>query len=186
MELTPMKFKTFTWPHNPSTYHVTFQRVMAVNKVPFGKYSLQDLGVTRRVMEGEGVFTGSDAYRNFAKLAALFYEGTPGALVHPIWSTTSAYLVKLELEEAPRADYVKYSFTFWENYTGYSGQSAGTTTSTQTASSTSSTQYYTVVKGDTLWAIAQKYSTTVAAISALNPSLKNPNLIQVGQVLRVA
>jgi hypothetical protein len=46
-----MKFKTFTWPHNPSTYHVTFQRVMAVNKVPFGKYSLQDLGVTRRVIE---------------------------------------------------------------------------------------------------------------------------------------
>jgi prophage DNA circulation protein len=183
-----MKFKTFTWPHNPTTYHVTFQRVMAVNKVPFGKYDLQDLGVTRRVMEGEGVFTGPDAYRNFAKLAALFYEGTPGALVHPIWSTTSAYLVKLELEEAPRSDYVKYSFTFWESYNGYSAQSSGSSASQSTSSSTSSSskRYYTVVKGDTLWAIARKYATTVAAISALNPSLKNPNLIRVGQVLRVA
>jgi prophage DNA circulation protein len=185
-----MKFKTFTWPHNPSTYHVTFQRLVAVNKVPFGKYMLQDLGVTRRIMEGEGVFTGPEAYQNFAKLAALFYEGTPGALVHPIWSATSARLVKLELEEAPRADYVKYSFTFWEDYSGYSSQSNGTVTkaaaSTSSSASASSKRYYTVVKGDTLWAIARKYSTTVAAISALNPSLKNPNLIQVGQVLRIA
>ena len=44
---------------------------------------------------------------------------------------------------------------------------------------------YTVKPGDTLYAIAVKYGTTVAAISAAN-DISNPNLIQVGQVLRIS
>ena len=43
---------------------------------------------------------------------------------------------------------------------------------------------YTVQKGDTLEGIAKKYNTTVAALQKLN-SIKNPNLIRVGQKLRV-
>ncbi len=181
MELTPMKFKTFTWPHNPTIYSITFERVMAVNKVPFGRYYLQNLGLTRRIMRGEGEFTGPDAYHQFGQLASLFYDGTPGTLVHPIWDTTTAYLVNLRLEQEPRTDYVKYSFEFWECYNGYSGQSGAAAASTLSGGAV----YYTVLQGDSLWKIAQTYSTTVSAIQALNPSLKNPNLIQVGQVLRV-
>lgn len=41
---------------------------------------------------------------------------------------------------------------------------------------------YTVVKGDTLWAIARKHSTTVDALVKLN-NLSNPNYIVVGQKL---
>jgi len=43
---------------------------------------------------------------------------------------------------------------------------------------------YTVVRGDTLSAIAKKFSTTVAELVALN-NIKNPNLIVVGQKLMV-
>ena len=56
-----MKFKTFTWPHNPTTYSITFERVMAVNKVPFGRYYLQDLGMGNRGMRGEGELGGPGA-----------------------------------------------------------------------------------------------------------------------------
>ena len=45
--------------------------------------------------------------------------------------------------------------------------------------------YYTVVRGDNLTKIARMYDTTVSAILALNPYIKNPNLILVGQVIRV-
>lgn len=45
-------------------------------------------------------------------------------------------------------------------------------------------QYYTVKKGDTLSAIAKKYGTTWQKLKSLN-NLKNANLIQVGQKLRV-
>jgi len=42
-----------------------------------------------------------------------------------------------------------------------------------------------VQKGETLRIIANKYGTTVDAILVLNPNIKNPNLIYVGQVIRV-
>ena len=43
---------------------------------------------------------------------------------------------------------------------------------------------YTVKAGDTLYAIAVKYGTTVQAIAAAN-NISNPNLISVGQVLKI-
>lgn len=43
---------------------------------------------------------------------------------------------------------------------------------------------YTVVPGDTLWAIAVRYDTTVEAIADLN-GLRNPNLIYPGELLRI-
>lgn len=44
---------------------------------------------------------------------------------------------------------------------------------------------YTVVSGDTLSGIAARYGTTVAALASLN-GIANPNLINVGQVLRLS
>lgn len=43
---------------------------------------------------------------------------------------------------------------------------------------------YTVQPGDTLWAIAQRYHTTVSALAAEN-NLSNPSLIYPGQVLQI-
>lgn len=44
---------------------------------------------------------------------------------------------------------------------------------------------YTIQRGDTLRIIANKFGTTVDALLALNPKIKNPNLIYVGQVITV-
>lgn len=49
---------------------------------------------------------------------------------------------------------------------------------------TSSPRTYTVKAGDTLYAIAIRYNTTVAAIAALN-NIRDPNKIKVGQVLQI-
>jgi LysM repeat protein len=48
-----------------------------------------------------------------------------------------------------------------------------------------SPQNHTVQRGETLRIIANKYGTTVDTLLGLNPSIKNPNLIYVGQVIRV-
>ena len=187
MKLSRMRFKGFVWPHNPSVYSIEYERKMAVNKVPFGRCDLQNLGMVQRVMKGEGEFVGEDAYVRFKELASLFYQETPGVLVHPLWDTTSAWFVWLELAQEPRADYVKYRFEFWEDHSGYE-----TTVKKQAALPQSQsggqtgTAWYTVVQGDTLWAIAQRRGMTLEALVALNPQIKNPNLITVGQKVRVS
>lgn len=187
MELTPMQYKGYVWPHNPRTYEIRYQRQVAVHKVPFGRYAMQDLGLTRRVMTGEGAFCGEGAYEEFKKLASVFYQSGPGTLIHPVWQSAQAYFVELSLAQEPRKDYVRYTFTFWEDYDQYS-QSLSPVTQTGGSGQTGageSAQYHTVVQGDTLWGIAQSLGTTVAALLALNPQIKNPNLIYPGQQIRV-
>ena len=46
--------------------------------------------------------------------------------------------------------------------------------------------YYRVAAGDTLGDIAQKYGTTVARLLALNPDIKNADLIYAGQFIRIS
>jgi spore coat assembly protein SafA len=143
-------------------------------------------------MKGEGEFVGEDAYEQFKALATVFYSDGPGVLVHPVWQTANAYFVELSLAQEPRQDYVKYTFTFWESYDGYqayarSASATETAGTTGTAAATDSTGevWHTVVKGESLWKIAQNYGVEVTAVIALNPTLKNPNLIYPGEKVRV-
>lgn len=189
MTLSPMRYKTYTWPHNPRVYSIDYERKMAVHKTPFGLFHLQDLGRTRRVMKGEGEFVGPDAYAQFGQLATVFYEDGPGQLIHPLWQTANAFFVSLRLEQEPRPDYVRYSFEFWEDDSWYTGVATKRTASepAQGESTTAgmSRTYHLVVKGDTLWAIANTYGVSLAELIALNPQIKNPNLIRVGEEVRV-
>lgn len=192
MNLAPMRYKSYTWPHNPRVYSIDFQRPVAAHKTPFGRYQIQDLGLGHRVMEGEGEFVGEGAYEEFQRLACVFYDDGPGLLVHPLWQVASAYFVSLRVEQAPRPDYVRYSFRFCEEYSLYNGlatraaggSSAGKAAD-RTAASGGQALYHRVVKGDTLWGLAGRYGVTLTELMALNPQIKNPNLIRVGEEVRV-
>lgn len=46
-------------------------------------------------------------------------------------------------------------------------------------------KFYKVKKNDTLSGIARKHKTTVAKLMKLNPNIKNPDLIYIGQKIRV-
>lgn len=194
-KLQPMRYKDYVWPHNPSQYTITYRRRMAVQEVPFGYYNLQNLGHSYRVMRGSGEFAGAGAYEEFKRLASVYYTGGEGILVHPCWQAAHVYFVKLSLQQEPREDYVAYTFEFWEDCDRYdtalktaektAGASASGGGSTATKSG-STASYHAVKKGETLWGIARKYDTTVERLLALNPGIKNPNLIVVGQKVKVA
>ena len=188
-----MRYKNYIWPHNPLVYSIDYQRQMVAHKIPYELYRLQDLGRTNRIMAGEGEFVGEDAYSQFGQLANVFYDAGPGLLVHPIWQTSSAYFVSLRLEQEPRPEYVRYSFVFWEDHNPYTGlpvrvggegqESGQPVQSGQSAASAPA--YHKVVKGDTLWALSKTYGLSLEELIALNPQIKNPNLIYVGDEVRV-
>ena len=189
--LSPMRYKNYIWPHNPRVYSIDYEKELVVHKIPFELYRLQNLGRTNRIMAGEGEFVGADAYSQFGMLANVFYEEAPGLLVHPLWQVSNAYFVSLRLEQEPRPDYVRYSFVFWEDHSTEGDLvlrvtgSGGTEGSTSGSTPSSAPQYHRVVKGDTLWALAKTYGLTLSELVALNPQIKNPNLIYVGDEVRV-
>lgn len=184
--LTPMRFKNYVWPHNPRVYSIDYARKMAAGKTPFGRYFLQDLGQTNRIMAGEGEFVGEGAYAQFGQLANAFYDPGPGQLVHPLWQTANAYFVSLRLEQEPRPDYVRYSFEFWED----SGQQVELKQVTpeqeqEQPKPAADAPYHTVVQGDTLWGISRRYGVSLEKLLELNPFIKNPNLIRMGEKVRL-
>ena len=177
-----MRFKNYTWPHNPEIYAVERRRRLAVHPVPYGGCVIQDLGRTYRVLRGEGVFAGPGAYQQFQQLAEVFQEEGAGLLVHPIWQT---------VEEEPLPDYVRYSFEFWEDWDGYrAGLTAvpGAAASPEEPPQTETgdmEERCTVRKGDTLWGIAQRHGVSLTALIAANPQIKNPNLIYPGDEVNI-
>lgn len=183
MGLSPMRFKQYIWPYNPKTYEILYQQQVVSHKVPFGTYLLQPMGRTNRILRGEGEFMGPDAYAEFKKLATVFYDETPGMLVHPVWQSAKAYFVSLSLKQEPREDYVRYSFEFWECPPAVPKISVPAAEEENV--STAEAQWYTVVKGDTLWSIANRYGLGMDALLGMNPQIKNPNLIYPGDRIRV-
>ena len=190
MNLSPMRYKEYTWPHNPETFVMEYRRQVAAHKVPFGRCVLQDLGMTYRIFRGEGVFAGPEAYEEFKRLEEVFRQEGAGLLIHPVWQTERAYFLSLTVTEEPRPDYVRYQFCFWEDWGGYDGSltenddggTAPWTGNSEESGGTSSQEKttYLVCKGDTLWGIARRYGVKLADLVAANPQIKNPSLIYPG------
>lgn len=188
MLLTPMRFKDYTWPHNPEIYAVERRRRLAVHPVPFGTCVIQDLGSSYQILRGEGVFAGEHAYEQFRQLAEVFQEGGAGLLVHPVWQTERAWFVSLTVEEEPLPDYVRYQFEFWEDWNGYGGslkQVEAAPSQPERPSPAEDRSFYTVRKGDTLWGIAKRHGAALTALIAANPQIKNPNLIYPGDRVKL-
>ena len=86
---------------------------------------------------------------------------------------------------------MRYSFAFWEDADYYSGEIQTTVTGeAETAGealpSGGSSSVYRVAQGDTLWGIARQFGLSLETLVALNPQIKNPNLIRPGDEVRVA
>ncbi|MFR0798944.1 MAG: hypothetical protein ACLSHJ_09530 [Oscillospiraceae bacterium] len=55
MRLTPMRYKDYIWPSNPGSYRISFRRVVAEHKPPFGRSVTQDLGRSAACSRARGI-----------------------------------------------------------------------------------------------------------------------------------
>lgn len=166
--LASMRFKTYVWPHNPKTFETEYRRKIVQHRIPFSGIVSQNMGTDACVFKGEGEFAGKNAYKRFAELAAVFYEDTPGVLSHPLWPSANVYFTKLELLQEPQEDYVRYSFEFEECLSGEKSPLGGEFVTLATR----------IVKpGETLGSIAAEISSNLVELLALNPWIKNGNVL---------
>ena len=190
LKLAPLKYKAYTWPVNPKTYSLRFEKNTAVHSYPYTNITeVDDLGNKPREINGEGEFIGEGAYEEFKKLANVFYKKGPGPLIHPIWQISNAIFNRLEVAQEPTPEYVKYHFDFIED--------TRETTKVQEKKKTSSTnnkskvkqkakpKTYSVKKGDSMYAIAKSNGINLQQLVKKNPLIKNPNLIYPGQKINL-
>lgn len=169
MKLLPMKYGEYTWPHNPEKLTISLKRNIRELSMPFSGSVLQDYGVQKRVVEGEGEFYGLDCIQQFQHLSSHLEKTSCAVLSLPNVLPFFARFVSLQMMGNPEPDLVRYHFVFWED-----GK-------TDITSQSVSGQIYECREGDNLWQIASAYSTTVEALLKQNPMIRWPNYLTEGQ-----
>lgn len=112
--MNKLKFRDFVWPRNPEHYKVHYDHEFVYEQVAEDVLELKGLSEVQRTVTGSGVFSGETAYADFKKLEALCSKKDPGALIHPVWGTISAYFTELDMSQEPQENFVAYSFKFQE------------------------------------------------------------------------
>lgn len=166
-----MKFKDFVWSKNPETLSISVTRDIKELSIPFYGSMMQDYGENKRIIKGEGEFSGKRCMDTYQKLAALFERGESGVLLLPNFSPLVAKPISLSYMAVTRPDVLRYQFTFWEDSKG-----------TVAVPETSQFHMHITVKedGENLWTIAQKEHTTVEELLRLNPHIAWPSYLTEG------
>lgn len=179
--LSAMKYKSYVWPNNPTTFSAEYTKGLRSYKFPFSGFCVQDMGKSARVFKGEGEFAGADAYDSFRRLAEVFSDGGSGWLEHPVWAPVKVYFSKLSLLQSPCEEYVKYSFEFIE-----ASDSTSLSGFTETASDGDHVKYTQARSGDTAAAVALRYGMSVSDLEYLNPQLEHGAALTAGQIIRIS
>lgn len=112
--LAPMRYKTFTWPNNPSECKYSVSKAYAEHKYPeLVGVEIEDMDNKAIVLTGTGEFVGPNAYETWKQLVSVFNEHGVGEFFHPVYpDITQGLMTELNSTLEPRQDYVAYTFTF--------------------------------------------------------------------------
>lgn len=112
-----LQYDTFVFPTDPETLHMTFRHDVTVTPTGAGQWTVVDGAHLGRIVEGEGVFYGENAYTDFSRLAKYISSFQALVLRHPRFEAFRAHLTRLESIEMPCDGCLKYRFTFVESPT---------------------------------------------------------------------
>ncbi len=169
MKLVPMRFKGFSWHHNPR--EITFECGKKVNehKSPFGKAYIQDTGRKNMIVKGVGELYGTDCMEQFDRLLQLFKSGGQGVLAIPKLTPIYAIFESIKILGEPKPDVLTYSFVFREVM----------------ERKTDVKPFSYIAKNETLWDISHKFDISIDELVALNIHIKRPDIVLDGSVIKL-
>ena len=112
-----MRYKEFLFPHNPRRIHIEAGARTAVLHCPFVGAAVQHLGMSPRVITGEGQFFGPRALADYQRLEAVFAQPGSGSLSLPGLPPFQAFFTRLALTCEGDGQIIGYSFIFTERGT---------------------------------------------------------------------
>lgn len=171
--MSELCFGSFVWPCGPRTLQVRRQRDIKELRLPRAGCVLQDFGPLRRVVSGEGEFSGAHFQEEFAPLLMMYRQGEAALLRLPGEKPFFARLQALDCSRGPFSDLLHYSFVFWEEGSGEPVQGLP------------SEPVHTVTEGETLWGIASVYGTTADTLLSANPHLRRPDRLVPGERVKI-
>lgn len=169
MKLVPMRFKGFSWHHNPR--EITFECGRKVNehKSPFGKAYIQDTGRNNMIVKGVGELYGTDCMEQFNSLLQLFKSGGQGVLAIPKLTPIYAIFESIKILGEPKPDVLTYSFVFREVM--------------ERKTDVKPLSY--IAENETLWDISHKFDISIDELVALNIHIKRPDIVLDGSVIKL-
>lgn len=170
MNLMGMRFRDFTWPHNPTALTLGLERNLRETALPYRGSRVEDLGVAKRKITGEGYFTGEGAKSQWNALQEVFRRGGPGSLQLPGEEPFLAVMDSLKLLGAPGEGLIHYSFGFTEYRAGQEARGRGV---------------HTGAAGESLWDYARRYGKTMEEMIAANPHIRDIAVLEAGEEVRV-
>ena len=169
MKLVPMRFKGFSWHHNPR--EITFECGRKVNehKSPFGKAYIQDTGRNNMIVKGVGELYGTDCMEQFNSLLQLFKSGGQGVLAIPKLTPIYAIFESIKILGEPKPDVLTYSFVFREVM----------------ERKTDAKPLSYIAENETLWDISHKFDISIDELVALIIHIKRPDIVLDGSVIKL-
>lgn len=168
MKNTSMRYKGYTFHHNPATLNVTHNRNLKEKQIPFYLSVLQDYGRCAMVVTGQGELYGEDCFEQYQRLFALYSQKNSGALSVPGINPFMANFTYLAMISEPEDNLIKYKFTFTEDM-----QASFPVNSTDS-------NIHISEQGESLWDISFKYSIPVETLIELNNFIKRPDALEAG------
>ena len=165
-----MRYKDYTWEHNPKTLKVSLSDNLTEQKLAGSRSLVRYSGRGARKISGEGQLCGDDCLHEFSRLLSLQYQSSSGILSLPDTKPFYAFFSGIKLLCEPSPKVISYAFEFVED------------TSRPLKSETA---FHIVEDGETLWDISYIYGVPVEELVKLNPDVRRVDELEEGSAVRL-
>lgn len=166
MKTSSMRYKGFTWHHNPKVLQIKNSKDTLILKYPYSFQQVKEMFRESCVIKGEGELYGENCIEQFNALNKLFREKGEGVLSVCALPSINAFFTKLELLCEPKENVISYSFEFVESSTKEIAEFKPS--------------IHTALSGETLWDISNTYNIPIEQLAKLNPWYKRPDSVSKG------